>query len=298
MSQSICLVMVVKDEAASVGTCLASALPLIDSWRIVDTGSTDGTPELIQAALAGIPGRCYKRRFVDFRHNRTQLLDLGRQSGAEYVLMLDGDMELEQTAPLPELVADEYMLTVEYGDLEYALPLLTRASKPFRYKGVAHSYLCCDEPTTIADLAELRIVHKAAGGRRNGKIERDRDLLAAEVGRNPTDARSWFYLAQSYKDLGQVDQAISAYRMRASMNGWVEERYMALYHLGVLLSENYDAREGLACLLEAWKLRPHRAEALRAMANVADNVADKIPYPATDRLLIHKSAYVDSYVKA
>ena len=45
----ICLNMIVKDESRVIRRCLESVKPLIDYWVIVDTGSTDGTQEIIKA---------------------------------------------------------------------------------------------------------------------------------------------------------------------------------------------------------------------------------------------------------
>ena len=42
-------------------------------------------------------------------------------------------------------------------------------------------------------------------------IARDRDLLLAEVERNPDDERSVFYLAQSYFNLGDFANAASGF---------------------------------------------------------------------------------------
>ena len=44
---SLCLSMIVRNEAPVIRRCLASVLPIIDYWAIVDTGSTDGTQGLI-----------------------------------------------------------------------------------------------------------------------------------------------------------------------------------------------------------------------------------------------------------
>ena len=44
----ICLNMIVRSEAAIIERCLASVAPYIDSYLILDTGSDDGTPELIE----------------------------------------------------------------------------------------------------------------------------------------------------------------------------------------------------------------------------------------------------------
>ncbi|MCJ2050481.1 glycosyltransferase, partial [Methylobacterium sp. J-070] len=48
--------MIVKNEAHVIRRCLESVRPIIDHWVIVDTGSTDGTEEVIRAALADVPG--------------------------------------------------------------------------------------------------------------------------------------------------------------------------------------------------------------------------------------------------
>ena len=51
MEAHIRLNMIVKNEAHVILRCLASVKPWIDSWCIVDTGSSDGTQEIIQNYL-------------------------------------------------------------------------------------------------------------------------------------------------------------------------------------------------------------------------------------------------------
>ena len=79
--QKLCLSMIVRNEAPVILRCLASVLPLIDSWAIVDTGSTDGTQILIRDRLKALPGELYERPWRDFASNRTEALDLARGRG-------------------------------------------------------------------------------------------------------------------------------------------------------------------------------------------------------------------------
>lgn len=229
--------------------------------------------------------------WVGHAHNRSELLRRASHD-CDYILMLDADMELVQDAPLPALTADAYLIRIKDRALEYPLPLLTKASLPYFYAGVAHSYLACSAPHNPPELLhELHLLDHGGGGHREGKIEQDAALLGAEVAKNPLDRRSWFYLAQSYRDLGQIDKAIACYRMRASLGGWDEEVYNALYAAGTLLCENVSYHEGAPLLLEAFKLKPNRAEALRALAGSTTSVADKIPFPKEDLLFVRPSAY-------
>ena len=48
VTKKIALCMIVKNEEKIIERCLSSVLPLIDSWVIVDTGSTDGTLDKIK----------------------------------------------------------------------------------------------------------------------------------------------------------------------------------------------------------------------------------------------------------
>ena len=79
-TKTITLCMIVKDEARVIERCLASVLPLIDYWVIVDTGSTDGTQEKIRKFFenVGIPGELHERPWKDFGHNRSEALELAR----------------------------------------------------------------------------------------------------------------------------------------------------------------------------------------------------------------------------
>ena len=108
---TICLNMIVKNEAALIRRCLDSVVPHIDSWVIMDTGSSDGTQDLIREHLRALPGELFEGPFTDFGQARTEALArVGDR--ADYVLFMDADDTLvcPESYALPLLTADAYYL--------------------------------------------------------------------------------------------------------------------------------------------------------------------------------------------
>ncbi|WP_327253800.1 glycosyltransferase [Streptomyces sp. NBC_01244] len=271
MKPTICLCMIVKNEAAVIERCLDSVRDLIDTWVISDTGSTDGTQDLIRTALHGIPGELHEEPWTNFGHNRS--LNIGHARGkADYLLLLDADLVLRRNGPLPPLTADSYMLRHE-GTLEYRIKRLVRSDFPWRYEGVTHEYLTCDRPDendqrpgVQENLDALVIEDYADGGSRHDKFERDARLLGAELQRDPSNPRTVFYLAQTMRDMGDTAEAARLYERRAAMGGWEEEIYYALLQVGILNGESGDHPAALDALTRAWESRPARLEACYELA--------------------------------
>ena len=60
----------------------------------MDTGSDDGTQNIVREFFHDIPGELHERPWVDFAHNRSQALALARSHG-DYSLIIDADDVLE-----------------------------------------------------------------------------------------------------------------------------------------------------------------------------------------------------------
>lgn len=198
---TIGLAMIVRDEAAVVERLIASVRPVIDTWTVVDTGSVDDTPALVAAALADRPGTVHHRPWVDFGHNRTELLDLAAGT-ADHLLLLDADMTLVVHGPLPTLDHDVYRIRTE-GHLAYWVPRLVRGDRPGRYVGATHEYLDSGPGATTADLTAWTITHHADGGSRADKFTRDRGLLVAAWERRPTRVEPLHELARGHRARGE-----------------------------------------------------------------------------------------------
>lgn len=276
MGHEIGLVLIAKDEENVIGRCLDSALPLISECLVVDTGSKDGTVEVIDDWA----DRCCPQTTIcfedwtDFGDIRTKALhQAGIACTSEWMLLLDADMTVEFHADLlkwlasdPDPSVDAWMVTVQEGDLTYQLPLLVRRDRDWQYHGKVHEYL--DTSTfNRRSLLGLTVVHHSDGSRQAEKAALDIDILLPEVLEG--DDRATFYSAWAHWSLGHMDEARDLFIKRSKMGGFEEEAWYAEYLAAKISSD-------IAGLLHAWRRRPWRHEPLTAAAQIlaADTNSD------------------------
>jgi len=257
---TICLCMIVRDEAAVIARCLESVRGLIDHWVVCDTGSTDGTQGIVAASLAGIPGELHQRPWVDFGHNRTEAIRLARDK-ADYILVLDADMVVNVHEGMDRtLTADAYAVKYEV-DLGYRQLMLVSSRHDWRYIGATHEYVHAATACDQRPIDWLTLTHHCDGSGRTAKFERDVALLSDAVARDPDDNRSIFYLAQSYRDLGRAEEALNWYQRRAAGGGWAEEVFYSLYQIGALRQKlGHEWSCVLSSLTAAYDYDPRRIE--------------------------------------
>jgi len=262
--------MIVRNEAANIRRCLASIVDHISCWVISDTGSADGTPEIIQEFFQKkrIPGQLHQKPFENFESSRNAALECARSSTLDfdYILFCDADMELmvEDTAFRFHLSAPGYLLIQRAGSLTYWNVRLLRREVQARYRGVTHEYL--DIQRGVERLRGAWFKDHATGSNRADKFERDIRLLTESLKKDPSSPRSWFYLAQSYRDAGRIAEAAQSFAKRADMGGWEEEAWYARLQYGRCLSSLGDEAGFLRTTLSAYNQRPWRAEPLGDLA--------------------------------
>lgn len=270
---AICLNMIVRNEAHIVREVLDAVAPHISSWVIVDTGSDDGTQEVIRRHLAGlgIPGELHERAWRNFGVNRSEALTLAQGHG-DYIWVIDADDIVVGTPDFIGLSADVYQLHYyrPTRGMSFWRRQLFRDGTGWRYEGVVHEYPACDDPFVEERLEGDYFVESRRLGDRNRdplKYQRDRDLLLAEIECNPDDTRSVFYLAQTYYDLRDFLNAREWYARRIDLGGWGEEVFISMFGLAAALSDSGapwpDVQDAY---LQAWEFRPTRAEPLYALA--------------------------------
>jgi len=278
---NICLNMIVKNEVAVLPRLFRSVSAFIDYYVIVDTGSTDGTIELIRREMAthGIAGEVHERPWINFGVNRQQALELAVEAGrADWLLFIDADEELGVSDPAffeklePGVTYD---LEKHHSGMRYAVPhLVNIRAASWRWEGPVHNYLVHvgGSKRRVVRKDVWIVYHSGEGAKSHGlspeqKYLRDARLLEADLELHPDSARSQFYLGQSYKHAGHLAKAYEAYRKRVAMNGWAEEAFMAQMEVGrvaIALDEPEDVI--LRELLAAYAMRPVRAEPLHELA--------------------------------
>ena len=300
--------MIVRNEAHIVTETLECVAGRIDYWVIVDTGSTDDTRRVIRSFFdrQGIPGELYERPWRDFATNRTEALQLSRGK-ADYVWIIDADDLVVGDLELTDLSLDAYSL--RFGpDLVYWRRQIFRDPQIWRYEGVVHEYpVCAASGVSEARLeGDYHIQSRRLGGRGRDPdtYERDSRLLMEAVKANPNDARSIFYLAQSYLDAGNVQRALHYYTLRAQMAGWQEEIFYARLRAAECMDRlGKPWAEVLNAYLACWQSRPSRAEPLFQVARhyrlagdfdlgyLFAHTASEIPFPDADNLFVATDVY-------
>lgn len=224
---SVSLCMIVRDEALSLPVCLESVADAVDEIVVVDTGSSDGTPEV---------ARRYGARYYftpweqDFSKARNVSLD---HATKDFVLVLDADEQWlpGSTEALREAFrtyprADGFLLQIVnetdvdgFKETEASLSLrLFRNHPGYRFSGALHEQIAeaiaaGPDPGWIAP-SDIRIHHRGYLKeivKTKDKKRRNLAIAKQEFERHPEDSFRAFNLGVEYVRLKEWDQAIEAF---------------------------------------------------------------------------------------
>lgn len=302
----ICLSMIVKNEAPIIERCLQTVRPWVDHWIIVDTGSTDGTQAKVLGAMEVIPGSLHERPWQDFAHNRNEALELARPH-ADYVLFIDADEQLQVPAGFewPALDGDGYLFRCLLDGWSYCRNSLVSTRLDWCWEGVIHEYLTCPQPHQWQELQGMEILVSRDGARARdpSTYRKDIEVLQSALKREPAHTRYSFYLAQSYRDAGMLEESVKQYQRRIELGGWDEECWYSAFQAAALRERLKEPQEQvLQAYLGAYAMRPSRAEPLcklarylrmrgeNALAHLYASRAARIRQPA-DLLFVDASVY-------
>jgi glycosyltransferase involved in cell wall biosynthesis len=305
--------MIVKDEAHIIHESLTATLPLIDTYCIVDTGSSDDTIQKIRDFYSdkGISGEVHERPWKNFGHNRSEALKLC-DGKMDYILVIDAD-DLMGFPPngkeiLTSLLEKESpngaQLIIKQNTIEYWRSQIFKANDDWKYVGVLHEYPTNGKPNCkqIKLPKEFWMESRRLGGRnREGnKMERDIAVLTKGLEDEPDNDRYVFYLAQSYKDNGNFEQALKYYKKRFKIGRWAEEAWYSAYRVGECYKMLKNIPKFEYWMQKAHAFRPWRAEPIYQLTEFFRvnsqlhkayhyaQIGRKIGYPKDDVLFVEK----------
>ena len=234
--------LIVKNEAKFLGQCLSSLHGIADEVVIVDTGSTDGTPEL----AAEFGARVYEFAWTgSFSDARNRALDL---SNGQWILYIDADERVrpDSVANLraelanPSFIGFRVLLHPRRGHTAYWSLRLFRNDPSIRFRGIIHESTW---PALLeyrarhgGDISFSRMVldHEGYETNQEMKHERNLPLLLKGLEQEPDRVYSWCHLANIYTARQEPDRARDAWdqALRIVRNRGVQAPEDLLPYLG------------------------------------------------------------------
>lgn len=252
---SACLI--VKNESRQIESCLKSIRPHVQELCVVDTGSDDGTPEIVKK---------YADKFEVFTecNNSDGLIerfDVARDRSfglatKPWVMWIDGDDEVQGAERLPELVARHeaernggpalIMLPYEYSHdhlgnvtcLHYRERLVTPRDA-FKWRSPVHEVLNPERPGThMFQSDQVRIVHRRRASGKPSEPGRNLRILKAHYAKvGESDIRLLYYLGLEYGNAGDLGNAFRFHKRYVELSGWDDEKFLAC----LKIAEHYQS---------------------------------------------------------
>jgi len=272
-SQTICLNMIVKDEADIILNTLNNLIEHInlDYWVICDTGSTDNTAELIENFFneKGISGELIHDPWQDFAYNRTRALEFAYKK-TDFVFIWDADDRIVGNLKLPELKKGmAYHMQFGWGVTWKRMPLVDNHIKWY-YEGVMHEIIATKEQYNIEAIeGDYHIATNVEVSARNKKgpkkFEDDALILVKAFEKNDhLKPRYAFYAGECFRFSGKKnwDKSIEWYTLAANTsNQWPQERYWACYQLGNLYRDLGEKEKSWYWWFKSYEFDKQRQEA-------------------------------------
>ncbi|ESK38091.1 hypothetical protein P256_02015 [Acinetobacter nectaris CIP 110549] len=270
---TICLNMIVKNEANIIVETLNNIRSFIEIDYIVicDTGSSDGTQEIIKSYLDRyhLQGEVLEHIWKDFAHNRNLALDACKGK-SDYILVFDADDRFYGDFILPNpLSYDIYHLTFKSAEREffYKRKLLFRNNGLVKWVGVLHESIVNIE----SNLSEFEVQghyyiqtgHFGARSQDPQKYLKDAEVLTQAFENEKDDlllkARYAYYAATSYYSYNDINQAIFWFKKRVECIPLTPnkfESYLACRYLGAIYKEQHCLDQAILFWLKGCNIEP------------------------------------------
>lgn len=262
----ISLVMIVKNETVALPACLDSVQGLVDEWVIVDTGSTDGTQDLVRERC----GAVHEIPFTNFVDTKNAALALAT---GQYILFMDADERLLDGHDRLRAAAQAGEVGAVAGRIiEGPLPQIVntyyrnrlwRNDGSWRFVGPGvHEVVVGDGPVVWEkDVVVYHDHRHRTPESYAARYELYLGLLHAALDQDPHDTRAWFYLARTLRDADRHLEAIEAYESYLTLDSnFRDERWQAAFDIATCWQVHGEYGKAWAALDRAREIDPRRAE--------------------------------------
>jgi len=291
---TVSVAMIVKNEAETIELCLQSVRSQVDEIVcLVDDTTTDNTFELAREYADVVD---YFHWEDNFSKARNDAIDMCTK---DFVWVLDGHevlhpgsrqvlddllRRLKRGGDLDDtdvISANIYMNPENTGDLSkmtpnicFLQPRMFRNVPELRYRGRVHNWLDTDAANGLKrPVFEFVIIHQRTSENAEARVQQRRemniDLLKLDIEENPEEPRAYFYLAQTYMELDEVDSALEWYGRYVELSKWNAEKAQAMLQMAHLRARKGDPDGARATLLDAMKLDWERAEIYILLGDLA-----------------------------
>ena len=206
--------LIVRDEQAQLGACLASIADVVDEIVVVDTGSVDGTVAVARSYGARVFEIPWRHDFSDARNQA-----LAHVTG-RWVLAIDADERLRPVAraEVVDLLdgAAEVAFRVLLYPFAHSTPYLEyrlwRSDAGVRFQGVVNERMV-DSLAAVAGpvgVCGLALDHLGYDGDQTAKLGRNLALLEARLLVEDDNVFDWRQLARALRALGRDEEAEQA----------------------------------------------------------------------------------------
>ncbi len=243
---SLCLI--ARDSARTLGACLASIRPWVDEMVVIDTGSSDETPQIAQQFGA----RVFEFPWCDdFSAARNE--SLARARGA-WLFWMDSDDTIDQAngRRLRELVDSThppetlgYVMQVHcpgpcaHGETDCTVVdhvKLIRNLPALRFDGRIHEQVLPAIRQVGGEVGwtDIHVVHSGSDqspAGRQRKQERDLRILLLELGERPEHPFTLFNLGMTYADMADHPLAIDYLKRSIAVAAATESHLRKAYAL-------------------------------------------------------------------
>ncbi len=289
---SVCLI--AKNEAGTLQPCLKSVRDVVDEIVVlVDDSTTDDTFEKAKKYADVVD---YFKWEDNFSAARNQSI---AKCTKEWILIMDAHEILH---PKSKSVLTNLLQRVQPGkdmsdtsvfsgmiymnpegqDLDklipeifFLQPRLFKNNGDHLYEGRVHNWLATKEGSRglKRPVNEMVFIHRRTEENRKVRKEQRKsmnvEILLKDIEENPTVARYYFYLANTYLEVDEHDKAIETYNKYLEMSTWNAERAHAMLMMATIYCQRKAWKEAMDILYDALHEDWERAEIYCLLGDVA-----------------------------